>query len=266
MRKYWALAKSFFAISAIRKADFIGNIIVNSVQIFAIVFLWTAIYDPDKSIAGYTLSDTVIYYVIILLITYLTTANTADYIANNIKFGSFSEWLLKPRSIMVSELSRAFGEQFYRLIILIPFYLLLAFVLSSLKIGVNFTIPGIAVGAVFIMLGFLINCLFEYTLSMLAFWMDEVWSIRHFKEVVTDLLGGKRVPLAFFPAVVQSINRFLPFQFIYFIPAQYILNKHTISANLAGDLVSAFFWIIIFILLSQIIYSAGIKKYGAFGN
>jgi ABC-2 type transport system permease protein len=101
---------------------------------------------------------------------------------------------------------------------------------------------------------------------MLAFWLDEVWSIKHFKEIITDLLGGKRFPLAFFPMAIQSINKFLPFQFIYFIPLEYILSKHTIKINFAQDLFFVMSWIIIFILFSSFLYKRGIQKYGAFGN
>lgn len=266
MNKYLSILKISFASSLIRKADFVGNIIVNSIQIFAIVFLWVVVYKPNQTIGGFTLMDTIIYYVIILFITYLTTTDTVDYISKNIKYGSFSEWLLKPKSILLTEIARAFGEQFYRLAILIPFYLLLIIILNLLNIGVQFTLSGIIMGGLFIFLGFFMNCLFEYVLAMIAFWFDEIWSLRHFKEVVTDLMGGKKIPLAFFPLWVQNINKFLPFQFIYFIPAQYLLNKHTVSNNLFEDLFFLFFWIVIFIFSSEIMYRFGVKKYGAFGN
>lgn len=266
MNKYWILAKTFFASAMVKRADFVGNIAVNSIQIFAIVLLWVIVYKPSQSIGGFTLTDTVLYYVIILFITYLTTTDTVDYISRNIKYGSFSEWLLKPRSILISEMARSIGEQFYRLIILIPFYALLVIVLNSINVRTQLTSSGILLGGLFILLGFIINCLFEYALAMIAFWFDEIWSLRHFKEVVTDLLGGKKIPLAFFPLWIKSINKFLPFKFIYFIPAQYLLNKHTASVNLFEDLFFSLSWIVIFILSSEILYRFGIRKYGAFGN
>jgi len=246
MNKYFALLKSFFISAMIKRADFFGNIAVNLIQIAAAIVLWLAIYNPKESINGYTLQDTVVYYVFILLITYATTTNTADYVAQNIKSGTLSEWLLRPRSILLSEISRSFGDQLYRLFVLIPIYVVIIVAISIFPTGVQMSFGSIILGTLFIMLGFLLNCLFEYTLSMFAFWLVEVWSIKHFKVVITDLLGGKRVPLAFFPVAIQSINKFLPFQFIYFIPLEYILSKHTVKVDLAQDLFFVFSWIIIF--------------------
>ena len=266
MNKYSALIKVFFTSAMIKRADFFGNIAVNVIQILAVVLLWLAIYNPNLKINGYSLQDTIIYYVLILLVTYATTTDTSDYVARSVKSGTLSEWLLRPRSILLTELARSIGGQVYRLLVLIPIYFLIGVVLVSLNIGISFTPTSIALGTLFVLLGFLVNCLLEYTLAMFAFWMDEVWSIKHFKEVVTDLLGGKRIPLAFFPAAILSINRFLPFQFIYFVPLEYFLGKRQINFNFAVDMLSLFAWIFIFLVMSSLLYKRGIEKYGAFGS
>jgi ABC-2 type transport system permease protein len=250
----------------IKRADFFGNILVNLIQIFATVVLWLAIYNPDLKINGYSLQDTITYYVLILLVTYATTTDTSDYVSKSIKSGTLSEWLLKPRSILLSEISRSFGNQFYRLLVLIPIYLGIGLLVNISNIGVNFSIINILLGGIFVLFGFLLNCLLEYTLAMFSFWMDEVWSIKHFKEVTTDLLGGKRIPLAFFPAVVLSVNKLLPFQFIYFVPVEYLLGKRHLNTNTIQDLFSICIWVVIFLIASSFLYRKGVKKYGAFGN
>ncbi len=265
MGKYLALVKNFFSSAIIKQADIFGNILINIIQIWAVVLIWQTVYSPRLSFGGFTLTDTILYYVVILLITFATYTNTADYISQNIKMGTLSQWLLRPTSILLTELARSLGEQLYKLLILVPIYIIVFLTVYFLRIKTNISILGIVLGGFFMIVGFLLNCLFEYTLSILAFWMDEVWSIKHFKEVVTDLLGGKRAPLAFFPVIIQNINKFLPFQFIYFIPAEYMLGKHTVR-NFVGDMSLLLLWLMFFIAVSKILYDQGIRKYGAFGN
>jgi len=266
MNKYKAVIKVYFTSAIIKKADFLGNIVINLIQVIAVVLLWLAIYDPSQKINGYSLQDTIVYYALILLVTYATTTDTSDYVANSIKSGTLSEWLLRPRSILLTELARSIGAQIYRLMVLIPIYLVIGFILVSLNIGISFSFGGIAIGMVFLLFGFIVNCLLEYTLAMFAFWMDEVWSIKHFKQLITDLLGGKHITLVFFPAIVLSINRFLPFQFIYFVPLEYILGKRQLVVNGPSDIFSLLIWIMLFLAISALLYKRGIEKYGAFGN
>jgi ABC-2 type transport system permease protein len=266
MKKYWSLMKIYFASAMIKKADILGDIVINLIQIWAVLLIWLNMYSPNKTFAGFTLRDTIVYYITILLISYATTTDTADYISQNIKMGTLSEWLLRPRDILFTEIARSIGSQLYKLIVLVPVYLSILIILSILKVNIGLTVIGILLGCLFMVLGFLLNCIFEFMLAQFAFWMDEVWSIKHFKEVITDLLGGKRIPLNFFPVFIQSFNKYLPFQFIYFIPAEYILNKHTVNLNLAQDLTGICLWILLLFLLSVILFKQGIKKYGAFGN
>ncbi|MBP9759280.1 ABC-2 family transporter protein [Candidatus Dojkabacteria bacterium] len=268
MSKYLALVKIFFNSAIIKRADFFGNMIITLIQISAIILLWTAIFDNQRTLNGYTLSDTISYYILVLFISYASTITTADYIANNIKSGTLSQWLLKPWNILYCELSRSIGDQIYRLIILFPIFLIIGLFLhfqTNTQLLLSLSISSTILGIVFVIIGFFINCLFEYSLAMLAFWLDEVWSIKHFKEVITDLLGGKRIPLSFFPAFLRTFNNYLPFQFFYFIPIEYFLGKRNYE-NLFLDLTLSSLWIIFLVIVANILYSFGLKRYGAFGN
>ena len=113
MGKYLALIKIFFNSAIIKRADFFGNIIVTLIQISAIILLWRAIFDKQTILNGYSLSNTISYYILVLFISYASTITTADYIANNIKSGTLSQWLLKPWDILYCELSRSIGDQLY---------------------------------------------------------------------------------------------------------------------------------------------------------
>jgi ABC-2 type transport system permease protein len=266
MKKYWALVKTQFTSAAVKKADFFGLIIVNSVQILAAVILWIAIYKPDQSINGYSLQDTIMYYIFILLITYVTSTSTTDYVAKNIKSGTLSEWLLKPRSIFLSELARVFGEQSFRVLVLVPLYLVIGLIIRLVTTSVSITLESIILCALFAFIGFAVNCMLEYVIALLAFWIDEVWSLKHFKEIVTDILGGKRLPLAFFPPFMSVINNVLPFKFVYFIPLEYLMGKRFLHTTFTSDIILAVAWIAMFVIISKLLYKFGIKRYGAYGN
>lgn len=266
MRKYLSIIKINFISALNKRADFYGQIINNSVQILAAVIIWIVIYTPEQAINGYTLNDTIVYYILVLLITYATYTSSVDVISANIKSGKISEWLLKPRDILLTELSRASGDQLFRVFVLTPVYIVIGIGITLANVGIKFTLEGIILGIFFIYLGFFINCLLEYSLGMIAFWIDEIWSVRHFKLVISELLGGKRIPLAFFPPFILAINNYLPFKFFFFVPLEYFLGKKQASTEFASDLGVTIIWLVLLTMMSVFLYNRGIKKYGAFGN
>jgi ABC-2 type transport system permease protein len=267
--KYTNIAKTYFARALNIQADIYVLILTNFITISSVVFIWVSILSDKGSIAGYTLSDTVIYYLLALYIGIITYTNSVDNISFAIKNGSLSEQLLKPRNIILSQMARVFGDQLFKLIITSPF-VLIAFVIVSNLMNISFSFDlksvfALSVGMVITILGLILGVLMDIAIGAIGFWLDEVWALKHAQVIVSDLLSGKRIPLAFFPPVLLMINNLLPIRFTISTPVEYFMQKRGPN-DIMFDLLCLTVWLLFFIVFTSFIFKKGLKKYGAFGS
>jgi ABC-2 type transport system permease protein len=74
--------------------------------------------------------------------------------------------------------------------------------------------------------GFLVSSLFSFAIlwlmsamvGMVSFWVAELGNLGMVKDAFVRMLSGSLVPLWFFPAGVQNISEWLPFQYTYQTP------------------------------------------------
>src|SRR5437879_9739122 len=89
----------------------------------ATISLWRTIYSGNNSsIAGYTLSQMISYYLVITIVDSLTAVNEDDWqIATDIKDGNISQFLLKPIDYLAYRLCLfGAGRLVYTLVALVP--------------------------------------------------------------------------------------------------------------------------------------------------
>lgn len=98
-------------------------------------------------------------------------------------------------------------------------------------------------------IGFLINFLF--CLLMLKFVeAGGAWSIL---DSIIFLFGGLMVPVWIYPDSLQQIVYILPFQYIYYVPVNLLINYNTMSIE--KTLLIGSIWIIILTFLIHILWS-----------
>jgi ABC-2 type transport system permease protein len=115
-----------------------------------------------------------------------------------------------------------------------------------------------------IILGFAINFLFGAIITCMAFWTTRVYALNEFYNALLVLFSGLFVPLDLLPSVVQQIALFLPFQLRIYFPIQLILGRLSpdeIARNFALDL----FWLLVALVLFQLVWRAGVKRFSAVG-
>jgi ABC-2 type transport system permease protein len=77
-------------------------------------------------------------------------------------------------------------------------------------------------------------------------------------------LSGKWIPLFFLPTIIQSILKFLPFQYFIYFPVMLILGKIDFENYVLGILYMII-QILFFLILTNILYIRGIRKYEGYG-
>jgi ABC-2 type transport system permease protein len=110
-------------------------------------------------------------------------------------------------------------------------------------------------------ISFLIAFSFSFVVGLLTFWVEEVWGLQNVKDVSIVLLGGVALPYYFFPITLQKILVFTPYPYLVNWPL-----RKGFSGNLLLEFIMAVFWLVTFLLLGQLLWKKGLKKYSALGT
>ncbi|MDP2918057.1 MAG: ABC-2 family transporter protein [bacterium] len=264
MRKYWGLFKNYFAGGLEYRSNLIGLVLMQLIGVGTVLFLWLAAFRSQNSIAGFSLPQVALYYLLVPLVGFITQAQLSGQMGFEIKDGIFSNYLLKPYNIGFASLMRALGEKANQLMILLPLYFLLISAISAIWGGIGLTARGMIAAAVIAIAGFFLHFIFDLTLCWLAFWMGDIWSFQHFKTIIFGILAGVSFPFEFLPQQLRSLFEILPFKFLYYIPLSYLLNKRGFD-SLAADLTQILIWGGLIFLLSIYLWKKGLKAYEAYG-
>jgi ABC-2 type transport system permease protein len=79
------------------------------------------------------------------------------------------------------------------------------------------------------------------------------------------LLGGRWIPLNFFPPVVANVFNLLPFMFLFSFPVQIFQGQISMGQILRSTAIEIF-WLGLFLFIGKVLWKAGVKKYEAYGQ
>jgi ABC-2 type transport system permease protein len=88
-------------------------------------------------------------------------------------------------------------------------------------------------------------------------------------KLLSGFFSGALLPLTFFPVAVQKIMFFLPFQYVFYIPAMvYTGNVHMAGLDFSVSAILSIqaLYVIIMFFASDILYRAGIKHFTGVGT
>ena len=225
--------------------------------------VWTTVANAQGSVQGYTASDFVTYYLLLLMVDQLNADITIHLLAYKIQDGTLSGELLKPiHPILTNTLVNNLAFKALTLMVMIPVWLLLCLLFRP-DFG-TVTLPNLLLGIPAIILGFGINFLFGAAITCLAFWTTRVYAISEFYYALTVLFAGQFVPLDLMPPLVQQIAAYLPFQILRFFPIQLILGRLTGGEILVNFLLGVF-WLLVALGLFQLVWKQGVKRFSAVG-
>lgn len=225
--------------------------------------VWTTVANSQGSVNGFTANDFITYYLLLLIVDQLNSEITIHILAYKIQDGTLSGELLKPvHPILTHTLVNNLAFKALTTLVMVPVWIVLILLFqpdfSSVTLGsVLLAIPAIA-------LGFMINFLLGAAITCLAFWTTRVYSISEFFYALAILFSGQFVPLDLMPPIVQQIAKYLPFQLFRYFPIQLILNRYTTEEILANFL-SGLLWLGIAMVLFQIAWKKGLKRFSAVG-
>ena len=243
------------------KSEFILEFFASAIVPAAIqLLLWYALFKNGNNphIAGQSYADLVAYTWVSVLFSQVRGGNYDFDLAEMIRNGSLSQYLLRPVGAVEFVYFRGLS---YKLLIAIM-CLCLGVIASSFT---SITIPRMF-GAMFLaLLGNVIAYQLGAALAAVAFKWEEAYSVLMVKNLVVQFLSGELVPLYFFPENYSWIWKIFPFHLYVYGPTQFALGKMSAEEFLM-NCTQGIGWVLFCWALVHFTWSRGIKNYSSIGG
>ncbi len=178
----------------------------------------------------------------------------------HVLYGYLSNYLLQPMDPVWRYVSSHVAERLSRFpflaLLVVAFFLLYpeAFWVPSLKDVVAFFIV--------VNLAFATRFLIQYSIAMLAFWMERVVAFEELHFLLFLFLSGYVAPLQLFPEVVREVVMWTPFPYMISFPANILLGK---EVDITKGMIVMVVWLLIAFVLNRILWRLGLRRYSAMG-
>ena len=264
MKKYLTLVKITWQRALTYRFTVFAYRIGEMLEIIVLIFMWSAIYDNQPIIKGYTLQEMITYLLIGNLINAIVRNWLSEAVAKDIKNGNLSIFLTKPIAYInymffreIGRISVAFFMSVASQILIIMFFLD--------KIILRFDdISYLLLISLMVILAFVTEWLISYLIGLIAFWTDEVDGIYSTASRLRKFFAGGYFPLSLLPPLFVNISFALPFAYSFFVPTQLYLRKMDIATGLKGIGIQLV-WILILFIIVKLVWKKGLKKYEGIG-
>jgi len=248
------------------RADFILSIFSAGFIIIIQCFLWTAVFasSTEPVVYGYTFPEMISYSIIAGLTSKMVSAGFEWEIANDIKNGGLSKFVVQPVSYFYYRICCFFGGKTVQLSILLVLSMG-ALMACGAFLGLELNIYRILMFFPFVFLAMVLNFLIYYSISSLAFTMTEVWGVFAAAGQGILMLSGGIFPLDVFGDKVNRALSMLPFKYIIFYPVN-IINGRIPPEEVYSGAVVLLAWIAVLAVISKICWRSGMKKFVAAGG
>ncbi len=221
----------------------------------------TVALQKGGAVAGYTVNDIVVYYILMLLVNHATHTWFALALSNRIRLGEFSSDLLKPVHPIHLDIADNFA---FKLVALPVIGAAVAFLAWTFSASWQPEASALVAFVPVFVLALLMRLFLEWALAMLAFWTTRVDAISQLYFLFGLSFSGRLAPLDLFPHSVQSLAAILPFRWMLAFPVEILLGRVT-SRELIAGLGMQLIWVIGGFIILQISYRKGIRRYTAVG-
>lgn len=252
----------YFSKELMYRKQLFAWILADIIKICGLCLVWIAASKMDETVSnGYIVS----YYILIMLISKLTSDYTLEFGMRDIISGRFSNFLIKPFNYLTEYLGINIGNNILRFVLFIPAFIFGIFL--SLKFNfwiITFNPFNIVLCCISIIFGFCISFLLGNIISLISMRVKEMDGIRIFYYNIASMLSGEFIPKVFLPIWGQYVLQILPFRYTLSFPVEILLGRLT-TYDLNFGFILSIFWILILILIYRLMYKFSIKRYEAEG-
>lgn len=179
--------------------------------------------------------------------------NYVPVIGGRVVYGDIAGDLLRPVSLRTFYFFDFLGTVVFRFFLnLIPLILISRFIMH-----INVTVYRPLASILSFFLACVLYFLISYTMGLLSFWYVSIGQLHILLDSSITLFSGSIIPLWIIPKWLMPVYKLLPFRYLYYEPINIILGKNDSPAEI---ILGQIIWIIFFLILSQILFRAGVNK------
>lgn len=232
----------------------------------AVFILWSAAFMGKTDLGGFSLPQTITYFVTLLILQFFISAFNEDYqISEEIRNGLINQFLLKPINYFLYRFSIFLAA---RLVSGALIFLPLLVALPMLKDYLTFptdTWMWVA-GFPAMVLSALIQFSIAYCFGLLTFWFLEIQGFVILSMAFETVLGGQMFPLDLLPEWAYAIARYLPFYYQMYFPAAIFTGRLTDPGAIAEGFVIQAVWVLILLAVNHALWTRGLRRHTAVGG
>jgi len=231
----------------------------------AMAFLWLTAYQEQSTVAGYDLSEMLLYTIGVMVLRTMITSHIEWGMDYEIRQGVLSTNLVKPVDMWAFWFIGESAWKVMRALWLTPVLIGCLIWLGPTIGTVALSFDRLPVLLVSVILAYVVCFLMKLCLGFVGFWTNDIVGTTTLYEVTANILGGVIVPLALLPDQLRVLAAFLPIQAVYSIPLSLLLSKDTGGGPLVG-LATQLGWIVGLWLLALVLWRAGLRRYESVGG
>ncbi|WP_374020669.1 ABC-2 family transporter protein [Paenibacillus thiaminolyticus] len=220
---YLDLIRIRFLTMLAYRVNYYSGILIYTLSIGVYYFTWQAIYGGQGSLAGFTAGQMTTYIAVSWMARAFYFNNMDREIANEIRDGSVAIQFIRPYNYLIVKMMQAFGEGIFRLLLFMTPGMIIACLLFPVELPTD--PKRWIVFALMLFFSFLINSQLNILTGLTAFFVENNEGMIRMKRVVVDLFSGVIVPISFFPGWLITLNEWLPFQAITFLPSSVFTGR-----------------------------------------
>lgn len=248
------------------RMDFLLDLFSSLFPIIIQTFLWNYLYldDGAASLTGYSYSQILFYTLSASLVSHFVYTGFEYQINADIKDGGLQKYLIRPVRYPLYQFFSFLGKKLPAsgmLFLCLAAELLFSILFLDLSVGI-FQIAGFLCS---LFLALVLNFLLFYCVALVSFWLSDVSKLFGTISVLIVVASGGIFPLDIFGPFVEKLTALLPFGYTTQYPVNVLSGKLDPPAALLGA-GCQLFWILLFFLLSQILWKRGMKRYIAAGG
>lgn len=214
------------------------------------------------SVGGYTAGDFTAYYVAFMVVRQFTIAPSPFRISRRIRTGEMSAMLMRPMHPVHEDFAEVNSQKF---VSFVPMLLICAGVLVLFQVRFEPPLWSIIAFVPALMLAGVLRFVFQWALSLVAFWTTQVEGIWMTYVTLQSFLGGALAPLVLLPPALQMAAWVLPFRWIFNFPVEVLLGKLSAQDVVTGIIIQTL-WVIGSAIGLQLIWRQALRRYAAVGG
>jgi ABC-2 type transport system permease protein len=203
---------------------------MNLIPLAAMVFMWKAAFVGGGSVAGVTEMQMISYSILAVALKDVFYFRTQDQLLEGAREGQIAIDFIRPYNLLGRYLTEDIALSATTLtrrslpIILFSWVVIQPIIPSSWGRASLFLVS--------VLFSYAILWTLSALLGLLSFWLMELGNLGMVKDAIVRVLSGSIVPVWFFPDNLQTVSKYLPFQYTFQTPIGLYIGKTELAEGL----------------------------------